>query len=633
MFISKKIIFSLLLFSSASAGAQQVVFSSKAPKGGEPLSFTYDPAGGIFANEKELTCRARSFVNLKRSIAMVTLKKEGNVFKGTFHPADSTDLVSLIFSAKAPTELSPEGYYTLFYNKGVVKPNAYLAEAQLLTVLSRLGSLKADPAKAVKSYEKAFAAKPDLKTAFTGNYLTTMYGLDKVKGKASIDSKIKSYQLQKNPSEVDLMTLMSLHLLLKDKAAADALRPVIIAKFPKGNLAYNAARKPLYDIKDLEERGKKFDALVKDFGLDPKKEKDALSINSLYGPLAHMFASKGNMEMFNLYSAKIINRIAAASTANNVAWGLAEKNQNIDFAELLSKKSLSILEEAKQGEVPDDYASKEEYIQSIESAYRGNSDTYALILHHKGNDKEAAIYQAKVGSDTNSDGNARYVMYLELAGDQEKAFKVADAFLKVGKGNEEMRTRFQKLYEKQNLTMPFNTYMLDVDKAAASTTRTAWVKKMMNVPAPAFNLRNLKGEYVSLASLKGKVVIVDYWATWCGPCIASFPGMQKAQAKYAADKDVVFLFVNSLQREENRDKLVRDFLREKKYDFNVLFDTKNKVDPEVFDVITAYNVPGIPTKFIIGPDGNIKFKAVGFSGTADAVVEELDQMISLAKSN
>src|SRR5690606_1095730 len=67
-------------------------------------------------------------------------------------------------------------------------------------------------------------------------------------------------------------------------------------------------------------------------------------------------------------------------------------------------------------------------------------------------------------------------------------------------------------------------------------------------PAPAFELLNMSGEKVSLASLKGKVVVLDFWATWCQPCIRSFPGMKAAQAMYEDDDQVQFLFINTWER-------------------------------------------------------------------------------------
>lgn len=70
-----------------------------------------------------------------------------------------------------------------------------------------------------------------------------------------------------------------------------------------------------------------------------------------------------------------------------------------------------------------------------------------------------------------------------------------------------------------------------------------------------------------------------------------------------------------------------------KYTFNVLLDTKNKLDPSQFDVISQYKVDGIPTKFIIDGKGNIRFKAVGYSGSAAGVVKEMETMISLVSAN
>ena len=160
--------------------------------------------------------------------------------------------------------------------------------------------------------------------------------------------------------------------------------------------------------------------------------------------------------------------------------------------------------------------------------------------------------------------------------------------------------------------------------------RARLAKSMVNQPAADFSLTDLEGKKVTLSGLKGKVVILDFWATWCVPCKASFPAMQAAADKYRNDPGVVFLFIHTWERSLTAAADAKAFVTGMKYDFEVLMDTK---DPETKanKVVDSYNVTGIPTKFIIDGEGKIRFRLTGFSGSKEAAVEEVSMMIDMVR--
>jgi thiol-disulfide isomerase/thioredoxin len=198
-----------------------------------------------------------------------------------------------------------------------------------------------------------------------------------------------------------------------------------------------------------------------------------------------------------------------------------------------------------------------------------------------------------------------------------------ESYIKVGKATPEMKAMLKEIYTKKNGSSDgFDSYIAKYESVAKQLLVAKLERQIMKQPAPDFSLADLDGKKVSLKSLKGKTVIIDFWATWCGPCKASFPGMQKALELYKDNNDVQFLFINSWENGEDKKENAQQFLTDNNYPFHVLLDLDNKV-------IEDYRVSGIPTKFVIDKDGNIRFMKVGFSGNTDEMVDEISTMISM----
>lgn len=455
----------------------------------------------------------------------------------------------------------------------------------------------------------------------------------------AVDKKLKD--LQKSKSEEDLILAYSYYANKEMTTQADAAHATILKKYPDGQLAQQEALNEIAKIEDVDQKDQKFKALYnkypdRSYGYLPftlgqeVAEKGDENKMLFYAEVAAKSAtdSKGNP----LPKEYILASMAAAMTKSNpdaaakyLKYGVATSKASLDEMLAQPNTNANLLQRSKNNH----FAMLSSYMYALsngsnpELGYQLAKENYDLYKKDPNTDARtlSSIEQVYTYTLVKTSRNKEALPYIESfvkAGTTDKATlaNLKTAYVAVN-GSEEN----YPAYEAKLLADQKASFKEEVEKMA------------INEPSHDFQLKDVDGNTVKLSDYKGKVVVLDFWATWCGPCKASFPAMQKAVNKYKNDDKVQFLFLHTWEKKGgNPTEAAKKYITDNNYTFKVLMDLRDaKTDASA--AATAYKVDGIPAKFIIDTKGNIRFSASGMSADADKAVEELSNMIEFAKKS
>jgi peroxiredoxin len=447
--------------------------------------------------------------------------------------------------------------------------------------------------------------------------------------------------------EINLRLAITGCSLLADDEARDKLEKIYLAEFPEAEFASEIFHRRIIAEKDAQRKVYLIEGYLARFPRRQSPDYLSLLFRHYAGredSPADRLVSLGEASI-KAHAGLLYARVNMAAT---VATVLAERQIALDRAQAIIDEAWRLAESLKVGDAalrseagPQAQESFIKFLKERASTTRG----FVLLRRRKADEAALGLtagLQRVIGeveqrgiilwkdADLRQIGVRPHVLWLAELYEAQKDYARAARYLLAGYTDSErinsyIRERLSAVY--REMKFDESRAINDLKKAeqaygemqaAIEKTRDDeklnWVAKRSNLPAPDFKLTLADKSVVELKELKGKVVVLNFWSSWCGPCVAEMPHFQKAVDRYAKTSEVIFLAVSL---DDNR-QAARSFIERHSYRLSVAYDNGAAV---------SYNATSIPATVIIDRKGMIQFRDSGFGGAGEIYVERLSRRI------
>jgi thiol-disulfide isomerase/thioredoxin len=600
---------------------QAGVLSPEKPRIGDQIRITYTTADGPLADSAGLSAQVLVFKKGFTAPVLIesTMRREGSSRQGSFtlDVPEATFLICKFVSGEAVDDHAGT-YWTAFVHGEDGQPvrDAYFSKSIWMNGQMPFFKIKRDVAAAKEAVARELELYPENVEGWTQRWTIMQRESPGAETTAAIKKELAPLYAANARNDESLPALLSWFMQTDQKERADSIRSAAVAAHPKGKVAEAARLGEVYSTRDAARRAELMEKFLRDFPPPPDQR------SSMYTSLVSSYVSLKQPDK----AIALLTQEPSIDPVwyNELAWGFVEKGERLEDAVQLSARGIELLRQPDPALRPS-YISRRQWDDHTRQSLAMVLDTYGFALEKLRRMPEAVKAYAEaytISGGADPDMNERYVRSLAATGNPRKAVEVSESSVRALKSNDSLvaayRTAFIALHGSDK---GFSEALARVKGEAAQAQAKEVKAAMLSTPAPEFALKTPDGKTVNLKDLRGKVVLIDYWATWCGPCKMSFPYLQKVYDKYRTDPRVAIFAINTWEREKGteREATVRKFLTENKYTFPVLYDDTS---------VEKYGVEGIPTKFMIDQKGVIRFKSVGFD-SGDKMLAEIDTQLAV----